>query len=221
MAQGKQHQSVEIVERPVDWNNLAWGTLLNLGATGHSSGTDWGLYEKYRDTVLSSPLVGGVFANPMFRVTGPASAEFIRRSRQAQHAWLARFRRDLPCSASTMQRMMRHRHYIMRSLEFTGAMVIDHVFFPPHMWASLKFTAPAKDLSGQTFGRLTVQGKSSEGRWYCVCQCGGVNRVLAKHLLSGATRSCGCLVMERDERLRHQRRDRNRNYSARLDRKGG
>ena len=58
------------------------------------------------------------------------------------------------------------------------------------------------DLTGQTFGRLTVIKLSHKGKnhrlfWLCTCACGTIKSVLAKHLLSGATVSCGCYRTER------------------------
>lgn len=53
------------------------------------------------------------------------------------------------------------------------------------------------DLTGQTYGMLTVLAKAitppSKGvRWECLCQCGEKAEVAANHLRSGATTSCGC-----------------------------
>lgn len=55
------------------------------------------------------------------------------------------------------------------------------------------------DMTGQTFGELTVlsraQGKTSDGRvrWSCVCSCGIAATVSGKELRSGNTKSCGHL----------------------------
>ena len=54
------------------------------------------------------------------------------------------------------------------------------------------------DLTGRTFGRLTVLGLSAErirGRcaWDCRCECGAVRVVAGQSLRIGCTRSCGCL----------------------------
>jgi hypothetical protein len=59
------------------------------------------------------------------------------------------------------------------------------------------------DLEGKQFGRWTVigyAGKSAANMslWACRCKCGNESPVLAKHLLSGMSQSCGCL---RDELL--------------------
>lgn len=64
------------------------------------------------------------------------------------------------------------------------------------------------DLAGQTFGRLTVQGRvgvDSHGRnsiWLCRCECGTEVRARADHLRSGRMRSCGCLRVEVTQRTK-------------------
>ena len=55
----------------------------------------------------------------------------------------------------------------------------------------------AADLTGQTFGALTVlrraeNGPDARGRWVCQCVCGTITTVTAARLKSGHTRSCGC-----------------------------
>lgn len=57
-------------------------------------------------------------------------------------------------------------------------------------------TRHAEDLSGRTFGRLTVLGPtgrpSGKAAWLCRCMCGQEVTVRADHLKSGHTTSCGC-----------------------------
>lgn len=62
-----------------------------------------------------------------------------------------------------------------------------------------------KDLTGIRFGRLTVQNQgeyfiSKNGGkkvgWVCICDCGNVVTKEHHSLLSGNTRSCGCLHKE-------------------------
>jgi len=53
------------------------------------------------------------------------------------------------------------------------------------------------DLTGQRFGRLTVQkiaGRNNQGGivWSCVCDCGNVVKVTTGCLNNGHTTSCGC-----------------------------
>lgn len=55
-----------------------------------------------------------------------------------------------------------------------------------------------KDLTGQTFGKLTVleRGANSAGgkaKWRCLCACGNETQVLGDSLLRGRTKACGCL----------------------------
>lgn len=56
------------------------------------------------------------------------------------------------------------------------------------------------DLTNRRFGRLVVKERvSSIGdgvKWLCVCDCGNEAVVSAAHLVSGNTRSCGCLQSE-------------------------
>jgi hypothetical protein len=55
-----------------------------------------------------------------------------------------------------------------------------------------------RDLTGQTFGRLTALEATPERRngnvgWACRCECGKVVVVASGNLRSGNTKSCGCL----------------------------
>lgn len=60
----------------------------------------------------------------------------------------------------------------------------------------------AIDLSGQQFGRLTVEEKvpreagQTNARWRCVCDCGGVVIRSSNTLRRGTATSCGCLKKE-------------------------
>lgn len=66
-----------------------------------------------------------------------------------------------------------------------------------------------KDLTGKTFERLRVlkldpeweaqKTPRSNARWLCLCDCGKQATVFSGHLLSGMTRSCGCLVIDSDK----------------------
>jgi hypothetical protein len=55
------------------------------------------------------------------------------------------------------------------------------------------------DLTGKTFGRLTVislHSISPRPRWNCVCTCGGTSISLSTHLKDGSSTSCGCYLRE-------------------------
>lgn len=57
-----------------------------------------------------------------------------------------------------------------------------------------------KIIPGQKFGKLTVISKANNqkgrGYWHCKCDCGNYCSINTAFLLSGHTRSCGCLLKE-------------------------
>ncbi len=57
------------------------------------------------------------------------------------------------------------------------------------------------DMTKQKFGKLFVTGRAANGkrtqaRWNCVCDCGGKVTVYGYSLRDGHTKSCGCLSKE-------------------------
>lgn len=63
----------------------------------------------------------------------------------------------------------------------------------------------SKNLTGKRFGRLTALSPTDQrvnGRvvWRCQCDCGNEIDVVSSYLVSGETRSCGCLKKENDQR---------------------
>src|SRR5262245_46745098 len=56
------------------------------------------------------------------------------------------------------------------------------------------------DIVGQQFSRLSIlsyYGKDRHHHYYlCTCSCGGVKKVKRGCLITGHTRSCGCLAYE-------------------------
>ena len=62
------------------------------------------------------------------------------------------------------------------------------------------------DLSGKRFGRLTaIKSIGSNGHarvWLCQCDCGKQVKTTAHQLISGNTKSCGCL--QKEAALRNQ-----------------
>lgn len=65
-----------------------------------------------------------------------------------------------------------------------------------------------RDLSGQRFERLTVlqrhpvNGANWTARWVCRCDCANLVVVTGKNLKNGHTRSCGCLLADKNAELR-------------------
>ena len=53
------------------------------------------------------------------------------------------------------------------------------------------------DLTGETFGRLTVlrrhPNRKGKTYWSCLCVCGARSQISGHHLRGGHTKSCGCL----------------------------
>lgn len=65
------------------------------------------------------------------------------------------------------------------------------------------------DLTGKTFGRLTVISFSHTARhynryWNCICECGVKKCVSAASLSNGNAKSCGCYLVEcRYKNIKH------------------
>lgn len=69
------------------------------------------------------------------------------------------------------------------------------------------------DLTGKKFGRLTALNRATnsntgEVRWDCVCDCGEQKTVFSDALVSGNTKSCGCLNVDmvKDRSTTHGKR---------------
>lgn len=66
-------------------------------------------------------------------------------------------------------------------------------------------TANTEDLTGRTFGELTVESFAGyykrKARWNCVCSCGRKCVVNANHLLRGNIKSCKCKTRSQQELL--------------------
>lgn len=57
---------------------------------------------------------------------------------------------------------------------------------------------PKDDLTGQKFGLLTIlsfshMDKNRHSVWNCKCECGTEKQIIRNELISGDTKSCGCL----------------------------
>lgn len=61
-------------------------------------------------------------------------------------------------------------------------------------------------MIGETYGRLTVTAYSHKDKyyakhWHCICACGNTSVVNRQKLISGHTKSCGCIQKEKPPRL--------------------
>ena len=67
-----------------------------------------------------------------------------------------------------------------------------------------------KDLTGQTFGQLTVlkrvenNTRSKKIKWLCQCDCGNQVEVMGCNLVCKRTFSCGCFALKRSKDIRKQ-----------------
>ena len=58
------------------------------------------------------------------------------------------------------------------------------------------------DITNNVYGRLTVikivknDNQRAESKWLCKCECGNTKEVLRQSLVTGGTKSCGCLLKE-------------------------
>jgi hypothetical protein len=62
-------------------------------------------------------------------------------------------------------------------------------------------TKPRKDIIGNRYGRLTViidcgQNKAKQFKYLVKCDCGESKIIVGSSLITGATKSCGCLRKE-------------------------
>ena len=60
-----------------------------------------------------------------------------------------------------------------------------------------------RDISGETFGRLTAIGvvSSKPVKWLCICECGSETVVAPYKVIHGTTKSCGCWLRENSANL--------------------
>lgn len=76
------------------------------------------------------------------------------------------------------------------------------------------------DLTGERYGRLKVIGQCGRSKdrhiiWLCICDCGNEAIVTGRDLISGHSKSCGCLQKESVHEARYKHGDRDaRLYSV-------
>ena len=78
------------------------------------------------------------------------------------------------------------------------------------MSSSVRYRGKGYDITGRKFGRLTALYVSGISKcwvetWRCRCDCGREVDVHKCHLLSGHTRSCGCLRTDNANRMNSKR----------------
>lgn len=78
------------------------------------------------------------------------------------------------------------------------------------------------DITGQKFGRLTVEAYQGRSRWLCHCSCGGSCVLPGGNLRGGRVASCGCIrrLTPQQQKLRRLRRCLSAQFRMVLVRKG-
>lgn len=80
--------------------------------------------------------------------------------------------------------------------------------FAPYDWSSSRIKHLPHDLTGETFNNLTVLYRSADvGRdpnkpvvnWVCRCKCGNLAIVSSSALITGHSKSCGCMRVIHNE----------------------
>lgn len=59
---------------------------------------------------------------------------------------------------------------------------------------SIRNCPPRKNLLGQRFGKLIAIEYVNFGKWKCICDCGNTTVTSTHYLITGHTKSCGCLI---------------------------
>jgi hypothetical protein len=210
-------QDVLVERYEPDFNDLAWQTftLLTPARRLENPGPDVAIARYFTRWLkkLRVLQVGTVYANPCAVVRSRGATDhFLRLARRFQREWFCRFN-DTLYSAERVRRQMNQVHRTIRQLAFTGVMIVHnrHVF--PHQWPDgERPTRPQQKepriKQGERFGVLAVAEALSKGQVRCRCDCGKVVVKLRRHLVSGRTKSCGCLKAKLEEKLRNRRRDR-------------
>ena len=126
-----------VVEHAPDLDNLAWSTLVALGATGDSPGTTLGIVTAALDLFRTRrEEIGTVFANPRFTVTdqpGVPRPGFLRSAHRARMAWLCQLT-DILGSAAARRRAVKEADPITRQLAYTGVLFVNGYHIHPCMW---------------------------------------------------------------------------------------
>ena len=93
--------------------------------------------------------------------------------------------------------------YTIDKIENVSDIVNEGIIIDGVQWPEIKL-GYARDLKGEKFGKLTplyrtvnyyghTGNKEAAVQWVCKCDCGNYTTALAKQMVTGTKRSCGCL----------------------------
>lgn len=74
-----------------------------------------------------------------------------------------------------------------------------------------------RSLTNERFGNLLVLGPANDGKWRVKCDCGNTKEVLRNSLISGNTKSCGCLRIQAAATAREHALQRNKSLQISKD----
>lgn len=190
-----------------EFDNLAVQVLILLRPVPQDCCDTPQIIELFKEVMRIPPgLLGTCYVNPLGRLDcehESALAQFLDAARRMQKNWLRQFNKFLQTS-TFVKRHYQQINPIIRQLELTGVLVIkgQHIF--PNRWPKteadlLRAKEQPNSLIGKRFTRLTVLAEQAEHRYECRCDCGQQIVARRKHLLTGRTKSCGCLRLEKLE----------------------
>jgi hypothetical protein len=210
---------------PPNWNDLSWQVFsVILSPLEFDNPGDDEVIARLFSCLISNPRVfrpGTIYANPCGVVRSPQpNKRFFQYARQVQQEWFGRLK-DILYSANRVKLAMKQHHPIIRQLIHTGVMIIAnrHVFpnkWPDRLGQSKPHGCQPRVNIGERFGALVVLKALPKGQLECRCDCDNIVVKHRKHLVSGATTSCGCRKAQLEERLKNRRRDRGWKHTGEL-----
>ena len=150
--------------------------------------------------VMTEQSIAAYIQHEMDRGASQKSIRNFKRVTQSLYDWLpedkviakarlSEWRQYLKDHGYTQQTELNYIKGINRYLDFTGL-------------SEIRFNrGRSRDITGQKFGLLkAIEPTGEKNRkdfiWRCECKCGKVVEYPATRLLTGHTRSCGCLLAE-------------------------
>lgn len=142
------------------------------------------------------------YANPgCLLVSSKVDASFLSLVYSYRSRWKERVKDCLGTQYPYMVGATKGERNLMKQLVVSGVLLIEYKHCPPGQWPRRR---PAIAIEAQ-FGRLKVLRVFLNQKCECICTCGKKTVVRKGHLLSGKTKSCGCLKAEHEERVRRRK----------------
>lgn len=210
-----ENTNFEVIRHVVDWDDPHAVTLKEVTTVDFSRHPDAIFETCFRKAMRCglAACLGTRYINPMFTVSAPCpSTAFFARARQARQDWRRALCDIVSWSSSRWREELHEATPIIRQLKYTGVMFVEGRHIQPTCWPNVAVNPRREPVSaGQAFGRLTIVAPVKGRRWLCRCVCGKDHVVREQHLVSGSTKSCGCLKTEHEARQQKQKRHRARN----------